>query len=259
MAGTPSRKPRFTDRIKRFFLTGKTLKGILWAAFLLTALFIINQTVLPRIGYKLRIGSDGVKFGDFVYYSKNESKILNILVEDSPIRDKIPQKKYILSRTGLKDVDFYNCIESLAEKGDIVIGEAKEIIRAYPWADTSEFRIFLIVSQDSIIGPLRAASAFHAMSVPSLMGHNTRIEATLKDTGEPLVIEIGNNQIVYVSRITAVAYRTEDHENSAFYSSPDAIEAEYSGQYDVNKVIRIDRALVIGNVIAREIKDKISR
>jgi hypothetical protein len=259
MAGIPSRKARFGDRIKRFFLTGKTLKGILWAALFLAVLVIINQTILPRIGYKLRIDSEGFRLRQYIYYSRNESKILNILINNTPTLGKIPQEENIRSKTGSTASDYKECIESLAEKGDILLDKSGEIIRAYPWADTGGFHLYLIVNQDSTIGPIGAAGAFHAMSVAPLLGVDTRIEAKLKDTGEPLAIEIENSRIAYTNSISAVVYRTENYENSAFYSSPEGIEADYAGQYDINKVIRLDRALAIGKIIAREIKDKINR
>jgi len=259
MGDTPSRKPLFRDLLKRFFLTGKTLKGIIWIAILLVAVLLVNQTILPRTGYKLRIDSGRLKFGAFQYYSKNEAKVLNVLVNDTPVLGRIPQQQYILSRTKLSGSDIAECIRSLEEKGDLALNESGKIISAYPWDDSREPAVYLIVNQDSVIGPLGTAGAFYAMSVASLLDLDTRIEATLKDTGERLVIEIGNNEIIYVSRITAVVYRTEDYGNSAFYSSPDAVAAEYAGHYEINRVIRLDRALIKGNILARKIKDKIDR
>lgn len=259
MGDTPSRKPLFGDKLKRFFLTGKTLTGIIWAAIILIAVLSLNQTILPRTGYKLRIESGGLKFGDYQYYSKNESKVLGLLVEDTPVLGKVPQPQYILSRTKLNGDDIAECIRSLEEKGDLALDESGGIISAYPWTDSRDFAVYLIVNQDSVIGPLGVAGAFYAMSVAPLLDVDTRIETTLKDTGEKLVIEIGNNEIIYVSKITAVVYRTEDYENSVFYSSPDAVAAEYAGHYEINRVIRLDRALIIGDIIAREIKDKTDR
>ena len=259
MGDTPSRKPLLRDILKRFFLTGKILTGIIWAAIFIVALLIINQSVLPRIGYKLRIDSGRLKFGDFQYYSKNESIVLGVLVEDTPVLGRIPQPRYILSNTELSAIDIAECIGSLEKKGDLALDESGEIIRAYPWTNSRDLSVYLIVSQDSVIGPLGGAGAFYAMSVAPLLGLDTRIEAKIKDTGEPLVIEIRNNEIIYVSRITAVAYRTEDYKDGAFYSSPDAVAANYAGHYEINRVIRLDRALDIGKIIAREIKDKIER
>jgi len=259
MGDTPSRKPLFRDMLKRFFLTGKILTGIIWAAIFIVALFIINQSILPKTGYKLRIDSGRLKFGGFKYYSKNESKVLGVLVEDTPVLGRIPQQQYIQSRTKLNKTDIAECIGSLEKKGDLALDESGGIISAYPWTDSRDFAVYLIVNQDSAIGPLGAAGAFYAMSVAPLLGFDIRVKAKLKDTGEPLVIEIGNDEIIYVSRITAVAYRTEDYKNGAFYSSPDAVAADYAGHYDINRVIRLDRALLIGDIIAREIKDKIER
>jgi len=259
MGDTPSRKPLFRDLLKRFFLTGKILTGIIWAAIFLVTVLLVNQTILPRTGYKLRIDSGRLKFGDFQYYSKNESKVLGILVNDTPVLGRIPQQQYIQSRTKMDKTDIEQCIRSLAEKGDLALDESGEIIRAYPWANSGDLSVFLIVNQDSVIGPLGAAGAFYAMSVAPILGLDTRIEANLKDTGEPLAIEIGNDEIIYVSRITAVTYRTEDYKNGAFYSSPDAVAADYAGHYEINRVIRLDRALAIGNIIARKIKGKIDR
>lgn len=257
MGDIHSLKPRFRDRLKRFFLTGRVLSWILWPAVILFIAIVLNQTLLPWIGYKFKVDSRGIRLQEYQHYSRAESEILRTLIDDTLTLGKIPQSEYIRDKTGLGAGDYVKTIRSLAAKGDILIGKSGEIARAYPWADTSGINVYLQVDQDSAIGPLAAASALYAMSVAPLSGKDVKIESKFRDSGKPLTIIIVNNQIAYTTDVTAVVYPSDNRETSAFYTSPEAVESAHPGLFDVNKAIRLDRALVLGNIIAREIKDKI--
>jgi hypothetical protein len=228
-----------------------------WAVILLILAFIINKAVLPRFGHKFIIDSGGLKYGEYRSYSDNESRVLKILVEDTPVLGKIPRKEYLAMKTGLSLDNIAGALESLAEKGDIVIGDSLAIIDAYPWIVSDiGIRVHLLSDQDSISGPLFAAGALYSLSAALLLDSDIRVEARLKDTAESLVIDIRDGKISYTNHIEAVVYNTEEHKYSRFYISARGAEADHPHDFDIKKVIRLDRALLIGDIIAGEIKEK---
>jgi hypothetical protein len=260
MEDIPSPKPSVNDNPVKRFLTGGYSRWVLAAIVILAVIILLNQTIFPRLGFKFRFDSGGIKLQKYTFYSQNESMVLGILIYDTPVLGEIPRKEYIRSRTGLNPGEYDRIIRSLAGKGDLLLGESGEIIDAYPWTDSGElYFVYLTVNEDSTIGPLRAASPFYALSVSPLLGIDTHIESRFKDNRKPLGIRIEDNRIVYTTNMTTVVYLSDDYKNCDFYSSPDAVESDYAGQYDNSKVFRLDRALVVGDIIARDIKEKIDR
>jgi len=260
MEDTRSVKANLKDILKRHLFSKGALTGIIVILILLAAVVALNSIVLPLFGYKF--GYDSGRFGvmEYIRYSKDESRVLNMLVNDTPALGAIPSFQYLISRTGLSANELRKCLNSLAEKGDVTLDDNGIIRKVFPWADTeSNFNVFLIDGKDSTIGPLPAVSALHAFSVAPLFAAKTRVTGIFKDTGEPVIIEIENNQIVYTSHIAAIVYMTEDYENTEFYFSPEGAEADHPDDFDIKKAIRLDRALLIANIMAKEIKDKIEK
>ena len=246
--------------LKRYLFSKGVFFGVVAILALLVMATAFNNIVFPLFGYKFCYDSGRFGITEYVRYTKDESRILNILVNDTPVLGAIPSFHYLESRTGLSANDLKKSLNSLAEKGDITLDDNGIIKKAFPWADSAGiYSVLLVVGEDSIAGPIPVASALHAFSVAPLFGTNTRVMGMLKDTGETIIIEIENNHIVYTNHVAAVVYRAENFENTEFYGSPEGAEADHPGYFDINDAIRLDRALLIGNIISEKIKDKIEK
>ncbi|UCE66052.1 MAG: hypothetical protein JSU85_14555 [Candidatus Zixiibacteriota bacterium] len=258
MGDTRSGKIDLMDIFKRYLSFKGALKALLVIAVLSIVLIALNNIVLPLLGYKLRYNSGRFKVTEYIRYSRDESRVLSILIRDTIALKEIPQFQYLKAKTGLENDRLGQYLRSLADKGDIVLNDSGFVVDAYPWTSRETgILVYLDKDDQSTASPLKTPGALYAMSVMPFFELNGRIEAVLEDTDDVLTIEIENNEIIFTGKITAVAYRTDDYKDSRFFSSPDDARAYYHDNFDIERVIRIDRALLIGNIIAKEIKGKI--
>ena len=225
--------------------------------FLIALGVVINQAVLPGFNRKLVYESGKLKIVELLSYTSAESRVLKILIDDTPILGRIPQLDDLKNKAHLNDDDLERDLGSLSAKGDIVMNSETRIIAAYPWTDSnSGIDIRLISDRDSFSAPFHVASALYGFSVARLIGSDIRIEARLEDTGEPLTIEIRGDAIAYTNRIEAVVYDSKDYRDSRFYSSPEGARNDNPEDFRINRAIRLDKALAIGDNIADEIRKK---
>lgn len=239
-------------------MSKKYIKIIFTFTILFVFAVILNEFVFPKYGHKLVYDSGHLKLIEYKSYSKMESKILKILISDTSVLGEIPQFEYLLGKTGFANEELERCLNALVEKDDISINADGIIINAYPWTlHDNDFKIFLIGGKEPASDFIPAASALHAFSVSSLLGSNIQIKSRLKDTGESLTIDIADGQIETVSHLAAVVYRDDNFANSNFYSSIKGVEKDIGNDFNVNGVLRLDRALKVGNYIADELRKKI--
>ena len=260
MGDIHSGKIDLKDILKRYLSFKGALRAILAVAVLLAALMALNSIVLPLLGYKFRYDSGRFKVAEYARYSEDESQILNILIKDTIVLKEIPQFQCLKAKTGLENDRLKRYLRSLADKGDIVLNDSGFIVDAYPWTSRETGILVYTDKNDRLTaGPINASGALYAMSVMHFFELNGKIEAVFEDTGETLIIEIENNEINFTSNITAVVYRTDDYKDSRFFSSPDGARTYHTDNFDIERVIRLDRALLIGNIIANEIKGKVEK
>jgi hypothetical protein len=144
----------------------------------------------------------------------------------------------------------------LEEKGDIALNDLGYIIDAYPWTSRKTDISIYLGSENPIKGPFKTAGALYAMSAMRLFEPNGKIEAAINDNRETLIIQIENGEIVYTNKIAAVVYRTDEYEDSRFFSSPDGAQKRFGERYNKDRVLRLDKALAIGDIIAQKLKEK---
>ena len=165
-----------------------------------------------------------------------------------------------LEKLRIENEELKRCLNALVKKDDIFINDNGIIIGAYPWTlHESDFKVFLIEDEEPDSAFIPAASAFYALSVSNLLGANVQIKSRLKDTSDSLRINIIDGQIEAVSNLTAVVYRNDNFGESNFYSSIKGVEKDIGIGFNVNRVLRLDKALQIGNYIADELRKKIEK
>jgi hypothetical protein len=246
------------DFLKNRLFSNGVIKAITVIAVFAISITILNRVIFPLFGFKFSYDSGALRITRVVKYSEDEAQILEILIKDTVKLGEIPQFEYLASKTGMDEQRLSHTLGSLAEKGDIAVDSGGAIVAAYPWTSReSDISVYLISDGQSIAGPLRTAGALYAMSAISLFDGGGRIEAVWEGLRESLVIEVENDEIVYTSNIAAVAYRTDDYKDSRFFASSDDAREYYSDKFELDRVIRLDRALLIGNIIAEGIKEKI--
>jgi hypothetical protein len=243
---------------KRPFLQ-RALKITAIIAVLLVILIAINGLVFPLFGFQFLYDSGRFKVTKVVTYSEDESRVLNILIRDTAVLGEIPQREYVKSKTGLENDGLTTCLVSLDGKGDIALTDSGKIVDAYPWTSRDTGILVYLKEDDKTIGPLRCTGALHVMSVMPLLETDGKVKAVMLDSGDSLVIEIEKDEIVFTDNITAVVYRTENYKESRFFASSDGARSYYGDEFDINRVIRLDRALLIGNIIAEKIIEKIEK
>lgn len=244
---------------KRIFLR-RALKAITVIAVLLIVLIALNSLIFPLLGFQFLYDSGHLKISEVISYSKDESRVLNILIKDTAVLGEIPQPEYLKSKTGLGNDGLTACLASLADKGDIALADNGMIVDAYPWTSRDTGILVCLIEDDqTTAGPISCSSALHVMSVMPLFDLKGEIKAVLQDSGDTLVIEIEKNEILFTDNIAAVVYRTDDYNDSRFFASLEGARAYHRDNFNLNRVIRLDKALLIGHIIAEAIKGKIER
>ncbi len=237
-------------------LSSRRIKKIIIPAILLGLLIILNAAMFPRFGYKLRYDSGQIKFGNYKHYSKNDSKILALLINETPNLGKIPGFGYLSEKAEIGRGELIKSLEILEGYGDIEIVDDSVIVAAGPWnSEYTDYIVILYAETDSIIGPMYAKSALHSLVAASYFGR-ARIAGVLTDTNTPLNIRIENNKITYTSHIPAVMFTKDDYNYSKFYSAPDAVENYHSPDFNRKQVFRLDRALNLSHLMAEELRKK---
>lgn len=246
------------DILKRRLFSKNVLKAIAAIAVLLIVLIALNNLIFPSLGFRFLYDSGRFKVEKVLRYSEEESRVLKILLRDTAILGEIPQREYLKSKTGLENEVLATCLASLEDKCDITLADNGMIVDAYPWTsrDTG-ILVFLSGDDQSLSGPIECASALHAMSVMPFLELSGKIKAVLEDSRDTLLIEIEKNEIVFTNNVAAVVYRTDDYQDSRFFASYESPGQYYGDEFELNRVIRLDRALLIGDIIGGEIKDKI--
>ena len=244
--------------LKRNPISKIMIKCLAAVVAILIILLILSYVVPPLFGLKFIIFSNHPRIEKIIKYSKRESAILNILLKETVTQNSIPQLKFLEKESGIVKSELLATLESLADKGDIALDDSGTIVDVYPWTvRNTGIEVFIADSDYQDEHRLKAAGALYAMSVSSLYDLESNIVAKFSDTGANLKIEISNNEIQYTSNIGTIIYRAENYCDSRFFATSDGARAFYGDQFDVNRLIRLDRGLLIGDIIAAEIKDKI--
>ncbi len=133
-------------------------------------------------------------------------------------------------------------------KGRLVLAADGEIRYAFPWA-AYDHGISLSVRKtpsDPVLGPIYAASAIHALSAATIFkGGFVRIVAPVRDTAEPLVLEITNGKVSGCSCPGALVYMSDLFSEVEFYSTTAGAKAKYRGRFDATRLLDIERAIQV--------------
>ncbi len=191
-------------------------------------------------------------------YDDDEISILSLLVIGTPKLGMIPQAVDLAGMASVSEDSVRKVLYQLDLKGDIIITSEGEIRFAYPWADFDNgYQVFLEFGPGSVSGPLWVSDALHGLGISALFaGSKTRINSTLKDTGDSLFIEVADGQIVNSDHPEAVVYQGASYSDVDFYSSPSGAKTSHPGRFDATRLLRLDRALIIGESLTGAMKDK---
>jgi hypothetical protein len=217
-----------------------------------------HSTSLDRwFGQELTFDGYRLNLSRAAAFSKDESRVYLFLLKATPSLGYIPQVDEIADSLTLDRTAVRNALMKLDEMGRIVLGANTEIRYAYPWSSFDNGYEVIIESDNSPI-PKRAfaASAMHALSVPMIIkSSRIKVLGKLKDTGDPIAIEITDGKIQATNFPEAQVYKSDIFSEMEFYSSPAGAKNSYRGRFDSKKLLNLERALLVSEEMARKKAD----